>query len=85
MFLVANKKDKESDREVDTSKGEQFMNENGLNGFFETSARSGENVEKVFMTAARMLFKQYYRTIREQQLKLTATTSGKKLRPARSN
>ena len=57
VFLVANKKDKEVDREVDTSKGEQFMQENGLQGFFETSARSGEKVEKVFMTAARMLFK----------------------------
>lgn len=84
VFLVANKKDKEADREVDTAKGEQFMQENGLQGFVETSARSGENVEKVFMTAARMLFKQYYRTIREQQLKVTADKTGKKLRPARN-
>jgi Rab family protein len=62
---VANKKDKESDREVDYTRGQQFCQENGLNGFIETSARSGENVEQTFMTAARELFKLHYRKIRE--------------------
>ncbi len=76
IFLVANKKDKEADREVDQEKGQQFVKQNGLHGFFETSARSGENVEKTFMTAAQILFKQHYRTIREQQLKQTALKSG---------
>ena len=69
IFLVANKKDKENEREVSTSKGEQFAREKGLHGFFETSAKTGAGVEDTFMSAARMLFKMHYREIREKQLK----------------
>ncbi len=69
IFLVANKKDMENEREVATSKGEQFAREKGLHGFFETSAKSGEGVEETFMSAARMLFKMHYREMREKQLK----------------
>ena len=86
IFLVGNKKDKEQDREVDYSKGLQFKEQNNLSVFMETSARSGENVEQVFMDTAKMLFKQYYRQIREQQLQSEIKKSGgaaKKLRPAR--
>jgi GTPase SAR1 family protein len=54
--LVANKKDKVSDREVTREKGENFSIENKLAGFFETSAKTGDNVEATFATAARMLF-----------------------------
>merc|ERR1719471_2214505 len=67
IFLVANKKDKEHEREVSTEKGESFAREKGLHGFFETSAKSGEGVEDTFMSAARMLFKMYYREVREKQ------------------
>ena len=69
IFLVANKKDEQQDREVCTSKGEQFAREKGLHGFFETSAKSGVGVEETFMSAARMLFKMHYREIREKQFK----------------
>ena len=65
MFLIANKKDKEKDREVDRARGEAFVKERGLDGFFETSAKSGENVEFTFMTMARMLFKTHWKAIRE--------------------
>ena len=68
VFLIGNKKDKEVEREVEPNKAKQFVQENSLSGFMETSARSGENVEKVFMNAAKSLFKQHYRQIREQQL-----------------
>lgn len=44
-FLIANKKDKERDREVPTIRGEAFVKEKGMNGMFETSAKTGENVE----------------------------------------
>ena len=69
IFLVANKKDKEEDREVSTTKGEQFAREKGLHGFFETSAKSGVGVEETFMSAARMLFKMHFREIKEKQFK----------------
>lgn len=70
IFLVANKKDKESDREVAFEKGESFAQEHKLAGFFETSARTGENVENTFVTASKQLFKQHYAKIRESQLKM---------------
>jgi hypothetical protein len=54
--LVANKKDRATDREVSREKGENFSKENKLAGFFETSAKTGDNVEATFATAARMLF-----------------------------
>jgi len=54
--LVANKNDKVADREVTREKGEKFSIENKLAGFFETSAKTGDNVEATFATAAQMLF-----------------------------
>lgn len=57
VYLVANKSDMESAREVSRSDCEDFAKANNLNGFFETSAKSGQNVENAFMTAARELFK----------------------------
>ena len=83
--MIANKKDKERDREVPTIRGEAFAKEKGMNGFLETSAKTGENVEQAFMTAARELFKQHWTTIREQQLKQDQSKTGtKKLRAPRN-
>jgi GTPase SAR1 family protein len=43
--LVGNKSDLE--RYVTKSEAEKFMNANNFSLFFETSAKTGENVEKV--------------------------------------
>ena len=64
IFLVGNKKDREQDREVATSKGEAFAKEKQLNGFYETSARTGDGVQETFIDAAKMLFKLHYRKLR---------------------
>ena len=66
IFLVGNKKDcDEQVREVSYEKGAEFAQENQLAGFTETSAKTGENVEKTFINAAKQLFQKYYRKIRE--------------------
>lgn len=82
---MANKKDKENEREVSTAKGEQFAREKGLHGFFETSAKSGEGVEDTFISAARMLFKLHYREIRTKQLKAIGGPKNKRLRRVDQN
>jgi Ras-related protein Rab-2A len=47
ISLVGNKVDLKEKRKVQTAEGKDFASNNGL-FFFETSALSGENVEKVF-------------------------------------
>ena len=56
MFLVGNQKDREAQREVSREKAEQFRKEKGIHFFYETSAKSGENVETIFTMAAKMLY-----------------------------
>ena len=78
IFLVGNKKDREEDLEVSAAKGEAFAKEKQLNGFFETSAKTGEGVHDTFVDAAKMLFKLHYRKIR--QLKMQSASKGKRLK-----
>eukprot|EP00347_Sterkiella_histriomuscorum_P008383 403345307 len=71
MFLIGNKKDLESQREVSIERAEQFRREKGIHFFFETSARTGENVENIFIMAAKMLyhnFKDKITQLREEAL-----------------
>jgi small GTP-binding protein len=65
MFLIGNKKDKEADRAVSLEKAEQFRKEKGIHFFFEASARSGENVERMFIMASKMLYHNYKDKITE--------------------
>ena len=81
IFLVGNKKDMEQEREVSEQKAEQFAKQKNLAGFFETSAKSGENVEETFITAARSLFKTHYQSIREKQAEKFNKGPGGKKRP----
>ena len=77
IFLVGNKCDREQDREVSKEKGQQFAKNKSLSGFFETSAKSGANVEQTFIAAARSLFKKYYRKILEEKHKCDKPKSKK--------
>ena len=51
MALVGNKIDLDSSRAVSTEEGEDFANMNGM-PFFETSAKSGENIDSIFTNTA---------------------------------
>jgi len=59
IFLVGNKSDLEEYRKVSKDEGENFAKENKLDMFFETSAKSDYNVQKVFIEAAKLLYSQY--------------------------
>ena len=72
MFLIGNKKDREGEREVSWEKAEAFRKEKGIHFFFEASAKSGDNVEKIFITAAKLLynnFKDKIAKMKEEALK----------------
>jgi len=56
VFLVGNKKDMEDKREVSVERVEAFMREKGIPYHFETSAKTGENIENLFITASKILY-----------------------------
>ena len=59
IFLIGNKADLEEKREVDSNKAKQFIEENNIDYFSETSAKNGFNVKEVFTKAAELLYKEY--------------------------
>ena len=54
MVLVGNKTDLDSDRAVSFEEGEEFAKANGLQ-FFETSAKTGSNIDNVFVESAKII------------------------------
>lgn len=59
LFLVGNKKDMENQREVSVEKIEQFKREKNIDFAFETSARTGENIEELFIIASKLLYNNF--------------------------
>ena len=51
VLLIGNKDDLKADREVSTEEGEQFARKHNLL-FFETSAKTGHNIEAAFVQSA---------------------------------
>jgi len=59
VFLVGNKKDMEDKREVSIERVEAFKRERGIIFSFETSAKTGENIESLFITASKILYNNF--------------------------
>ncbi|MHA1741181.1 MAG: Rab family GTPase [Candidatus Thorarchaeota archaeon] len=53
IILLANKVDLVNERVISTKMGKQFAEEHGLNGYLETSALTGQNIEEAFHLLAR--------------------------------
>jgi len=59
VFLIGNKSDLETKRKVSLEQGENYKNDNNLDFFMETSAKTGVNAQKVFVESAKLLYIDY--------------------------
>ena len=77
IFLIGNKSDLDSQRDVTYDEAKQFADENGLM-FIETSAKTGDGVEEAFLETARRIFS----NIQDGSLDLNAAESGVQHKPS---
>ena len=79
IYLIGNKSELETAREVTFDRAVEYAKSNGIHKCFETSAKTGLNVEEVFSCAGKEL---YQSAMREQAEQLEAaknnTPSGKR-------
>ena len=61
LMLIGNKIDLIENRKVDYNEGKNLANEYGFHFFSETSSKTGENIEKIFIKAARLVYEDYLR------------------------
>jgi Ras-related protein Rab-6A len=59
IFLVGNKADLEEDRKIPKEEGEKYKEDQHLDLFMETSAKTGHNARNVLVEAAKILYKDY--------------------------
>jgi Ras-related protein Rab-2A len=58
IYLIGNRADLEDEREVSRDRAVEFCKQYNIDKFFETSAKTGFNVEEVFSLAAKELYAQ---------------------------
>ena len=74
-FLIGNKSDLEEERVVDKKEAENLAKEYNFDLFTETSAKTGENVLKVFVKAAQILYEESLQVKESRESNTTGNTS----------
>jgi Ras-related protein Rab-2A len=59
VFLIGNKKDLEEKRQVPIDKAKTFYKDHNIHLFLEASAKTGFNAQKIFIEAAKILYKEH--------------------------
>ena len=70
IFLIGNKADLEDEREIQFKDAKAFAEENGFDLFYETSAKNGLNVKKLFIEASKLLYKEHLKYKERAQQKI---------------
>eukprot|EP00826_Nyctotherus_ovalis_P064237 TRINITY_DN9418_c0_g3_i1.p2 TRINITY_DN9418_c0_g3~~TRINITY_DN9418_c0_g3_i1.p2 ORF type:complete len:222 (+),score=55.29 TRINITY_DN9418_c0_g3_i1:97-762(+) len=56
IFLIGNRRDEEDSRQIPTDTAKDFVTKFDLVGYYETSAKSGEGIQELFVEAAKNLY-----------------------------
>ena len=68
IFLIGNKSDLEESRLVTKEQGIKFKEENNLDFFTETSAKSEKDAQEIFFEAVKVLCKDYYKSQKSEAI-----------------
>ena len=85
IFLIGNKSDLEDKRVIDKSEAEKYKKDYDLDYFTETSAKTGMNVNEIFIEAAKNLYDNYMLYRQEKKAKDSTSNSNKKLSNKKEN
>ena len=68
IFLVGNKIDiNDENRKISNEMGNKFYKDNNLSNFFETSAKTGHNIENVFIQGVKILYEENFMKNNEEK------------------
>ena len=68
IVLIGNKKDLENNRQVSYEEGAKFLDDNKIIKFYETSAKTGENIQNIFKDIGTILYQNYLKFKDEDSL-----------------
>ena len=85
IILIGNKSDLDDKREVSYEEGAKYLDKPEIISFYETSAKTGENVQKIFEEIGIVLYQDYLKYKDEEALKSCSTFKTENLNTKKKN